>query len=271
MSTPTGRGRSGPRTRSAKTRTNARSTTAVLDLVDEISEVEPDDVIDLSPPVATPSNDKAAVLEPDARLRALGLPRELTPPAFTDDVRGALEQRLAQLPPPPPLPRTRGAVIAIAGIGTSPIAFARRLATELHIDPDDVSLRSPETMVELARAVEPEPLRGSRRRAAAPTIVACTIGSGRAQLRWAYRVLERLEPTITWAVVDASMKPEDVEHRIDLLGGVDVIALAGIADTTSPAAILALGVPVARLGSRPATPAVWADLLTDRLRRRITP
>jgi hypothetical protein len=81
------------------------------------------------------------------------------------------------------------------------------------------------------------------------------------------QITNRLEPTITWAVVDASIKAEDVGHRITLLGGVDVIAMTGIADTISPAAILGLNIPVGRIGSNPATPAVWADLLLERLDR----
>jgi hypothetical protein len=105
------------------------------------------------------------------------------------------------------------------------------------------------------------------RRAAEPTVVACGIGPGRGQLRWAQRSLERLDATITWAVVDACVKPEDVEHRIDRLGGVDVVAVTGIADTTSPAAILGLDIPVGRVGCNRATPALWTDLLVERLER----
>ena len=207
----------------------------------------------------------------DERLRALGLPAELSPStAVTGDLRTALCQRLAQLPPPPLLPRTTGVMIAIVGIGTAPIALARRLADELDIDPDHVLLSTPEAMSDVSHPEEAEAFRRSCRRRGEPTIVACSIGAGRAQLGWAHRILDRLEPTITWAVVDASMKPEDVGHRIDLLGGVDVIALAGIADTTTPAAILGLGVPVGRIGSTPATAAVWADLLADRLQRQVT-
>jgi hypothetical protein len=204
----------------------------------------------------------------DARLLALGLPAELAPStAVTGDLRTALCQRLAQLPPPPLLPRTTGVVIAIVGIGTAPIALARRLADELDIDPDHVLLATPEAMSDVSHPEEAEAFRRSCRRRAEPTIVACSIGSGRAQLGWAHRILDRLEPTITWAVVDASIKAEDVGHRITLLGGVDVIAMTGIADTISPAAILGLGIPVGRIGSNPATPAVWADLLLERLER----
>jgi hypothetical protein len=183
------------------------------------------------------------------------------------DLRTALCQRLAQLPPPPMLPRTSGVVIAIVGIGTAPIALARRLADELDIDPEHVLLATPEAMSDVSHPEEAEAFRRSCRRRAEPTIVACSIGSGRAQLGWAHRILDRLEPTITWAVVEASCKPEDVGHRIALLGGVDVIAMTGIADTVSPAAVLGLGIPVGRIGANPATPAVWADLLMERLER----
>jgi hypothetical protein len=228
----------------------------------------------VAPAPAPTSTSAAAVSETtllpqgDARLLALGLPMELAPStAVTGDLRTALCQRLAQLPPPPVLPRTTGVVIAIVGIGTAPIALARRLADELDIDPDHVLLATPEAMSDVSHPEEAEAFRRSCRRRAEPTIVACSIGAGRAQLGWAHRILDRLEPTITWAVVDASCKAEDVGHRITLLGGVDVIAITGIADTVSPAAILGLGIPIGRIGSNPATPAVWADLLMERLAR----
>ena len=217
---------------------------------------------------ARTTGDPTLVPQADPRLLALGLPADLAPStAVTGDLRTALCQRLAQLPPPPVLPRTTGVVIAIVGIGTAPIALARRLADELDIDPEHVLLATPEAMSDVSHPEEAEAFRRSCRRRAEPTIVACSIGSGRAQLGWAHRILDRLEPTITWAVVDASVKAEDVGHRITLLGGVDVIAMTGIADTISPAAILGLNIPVGRIGSNPATPAVWADLLMERLER----
>jgi hypothetical protein len=221
-----------------------------------------------APAPAAAASETTLLPQGDARLLALGLPNELAPStAVTGDLRTALCQRLAQLPPPPVLPRTTGVVIAIVGIGTAPIALARRLADELDIDPDHVLLATPEAMSDVSHPEEAEAFRRSCRRRAEPTIVACSIGAGRAQLGWAHRILDRLEPTITWAVVDASCKAEDVGHRITLLGGVDVIAITGIADTVSPAAILGLGVPIGRIGSNPATPAVWADLLMERLAR----
>jgi hypothetical protein len=211
---------------------------------------------------AAPRHDVSA----DARLRALGLPHELVPSqAAAADLRTALFQRLSQLPPPPMIPRTAGVVVAVVGIGTAPIALSRRIADELEIDPDHIVLATPEPMSELSHPDDAAMSRRSWRRREEPTVVACSIGAGRAQLGWAHRMLDKLEPTVTWAVVEASCKPDDIAHRVSLLGGVDVLALNGIADTVSPASVLGLGIPVGRLGSKYATPAAWADLLIERL------
>jgi hypothetical protein len=137
----------------------------------------------------------------------------------------------------------------------------------MEIDPGHIVLSTPEPVSELSHPDQADAFRRSCRRRDEPTVVACSIGPGRAQLGWAHRMLNGLEPTITWAVVEASIKPGDVQHRLDLLGGVDVLALTGIADTVSPAAVLHLDIPVGRLGATPATPAAWADLLMQRLER----
>jgi hypothetical protein len=255
---PTGRARAARRTRSTKSEspgTKTRAATPVVDLVDDAGEIHDDPVIDFSPP------------EPDPQLLALGLPAALTPASATADLRGALLQRLGRLPRAPHPERVDGVVIAVIGIGTAPDALARRLAAELDVDPVDVVLASAEEMSDLSDPEGVKAFRRSCRRRAEPTVVACRVGPGPAQLRWAQRILDRLDATITWAVVDASLKPEDVEHRTNLLGGVDAIALMGIADTVSPAAVLALDIPVARIGGTTATPAVWTDLLMDRLER----
>ncbi len=205
---------------------------------------------------------------PDERLLALGLPLDLVPSrAANAELRTALVQRLAQLPPPPMLPRSAGVLIAVVGIGTAPIALARKLADEIDLDPEHIVLSTPEPTSDLSHPEDAEAFRLACRRRAEPTLVACSIGAGRTQLAWAHRMLDRLEPTITWAVVDASCKAEDIRHRVNLLGGVDVLAVTGIADTVSPAAVLQLKIPVGRLGPTPATPATWADLMMERLDR----
>jgi hypothetical protein len=224
-------------------------------------------------PIIEPSNHALAPTPLPAletRLAALGLPAEMIPSNNAQaDVRTALVQRLAQLPPPPMLPRTPGVVIAVVGIGTAPIALARRLADEMDIVAEHIVLSTPEPVSELSNPDEAETFRRGCRRRLEPTVVACSIGAGRAQLGWAHRMLDKLEPTVTWAVVEASCKPEDIGHRVSLLGGADVLALTGVTDTVSPAGILRLNIPVGRIGPTPATPASWADLLMERLERGI--
>ncbi|HET9730735.1 MAG TPA: hypothetical protein VFR41_14995 [Acidimicrobiia bacterium] len=218
-------------------------------------------------PGSTPRRMPDPTPVPDSRLRALGLPVEMIPSTAAGDLRTALVQRLAQLPPPPMLPYTAGVIIGVVGIGTAPIALARRLADELDVNPEHIVLATPEPVSELSHPDQADTMRRSWRRRDEPTIVALSTGAGRAQIGWAHRILNRLEPTITWAVVEAATKPADIAHRVALLGGADVLALTGIADTVSPASVLELGIPVGRIGAAYATPAAWADLLIERLTR----
>jgi hypothetical protein len=78
-------------------------------------------------------------------------------------------------------------------------------------------------------------------------------------------MLEALEPTMVWATVEATRKPEDVTHWSEQAGGFDALAVTGLDDTVSPAAVLHCGIPVGRLEDRPATPALWAALLAERI------
>ena len=108
------------------------------------------------------------------------------------------------------LPRAAGVVVAVVGIGTAPIALARRLADEMEVDGDNIVLATPEPVSELSHPDEAAVFRRGSGGATEPTIVACSIGPGRAQLGWAHRMLDKLEPTMTWAVVESSCKAEDI-------------------------------------------------------------
>jgi hypothetical protein len=77
--------------------------------------------------------------------------------------------------------------------------------------------------------------------------------------------LSALGPVTTYGVVEATRKAHDVGAWTRALGGVQALALTGVEETADPAAVLQLGIPVGRLGSRPATPAAWAALLVDRV------
>jgi hypothetical protein len=66
-------------------------------------------------------------------------------------------------------------------------------------------------------------------------------------------------------VVDATCKSEDISRWAKALGGIQALALENIDITVSPAAILATGIPVARLGGHPASAARWTATVVDRL------
>jgi hypothetical protein len=78
-------------------------------------------------------------------------------------------------------------------------------------------------------------------------------------------VLDALEPTMVWGAVEATRKAEDLLSWSDQLGGVDALSVDRVDETLSPATVLRCGIPVGRLDGRPATPALWAALLTPRL------
>lgn len=82
---------------------------------------------------------------------------------------------------------------------------------------------------------------------------------------WVRTVVEALGATAVWAVVDATRKTADVARQLRSFGLVDAIAVHGVSATGDPASVLSLGVPVASLDGRRATPQTWAALLCDLL------
>ena len=134
----------------------------------------------------------------------------------------------------------------------TPVPLARDLALDLGLDPDDIVLATREHLgygipawLQMSDAETAQERRRSWSRRARPTIVACSLPPRYRGLRWAREILDDLEPTITWGIVDAGAKREDIAYRLDALGGIDVLALENLDSTVSPAAALELGVPSA--------------------------
>jgi hypothetical protein len=210
------------------------------------------------------------VLErPENMLARVGLPARYVPRGVgVREMQGALMESLAKLPVAPPLPHALGVVVAVVGTGSLPVVLSRDISEELGLDPDRVVLATQTPLgdgipawLQVCDPATAEERRRSWRRREYPTIVACSMPGGREHLRWVREMLDSLEPTCTWAIVDAGWKCEDVKHWSDVLGGIDVLALRNLDQTVSPAAVLELGIPVARLEGSPATPLAWADFL----------
>ena len=210
---------------------------------------------------------------PENRLARLGVPARLVPRgASPRELQGALVESLARLPAVLAPPRANGVVIAVVGIGSGPVRLARDLSEDFDHDPDRVVLATSDSLgdgipswLQITDAPTAEERRRSWHRRSHPTFVAVSIPGRTAGLDWAREILDHLEPTLVWAIVEAGWKCEDVEHWVEDLGGLDALAVTRTDDTVSPAAVLDLGIPVGRLEGRPATPLAWADLLVRRL------
>lgn len=214
-----------------------------------------------------------------AQLTDLGLPPRLVACACRADPEdggaqfgGSLYNALRQLPSPPALPRFAGAIVVVVGERLEALSLARSMAIDLCLDPEDVVLASPSyrgrgipagrRITETGAARE----LGNRWRHQGRTrVVAVESSMGPADVLWASHLLGALQPSAVWAIAHANQKNEDVVSWSDRLGGIDALALTHLESSVSPAALLQTGIPIARLDNRPATAALWAALLTERL------
>lgn len=213
-----------------------------------------------------------------SRLADLGVPADLLDDAFTAAVAAdgtyaaltrALGERLAEAPE---LPTGAGDVLFVVGPGVETLRAARSLAATLRLDPDRVQWATRGDLVGLA----PESSRMStidaalRRRQDAAASGTVTIVAVDAPLRtdayWMAQMLAIWSPVAVWAVVEATRKPEDLEHWIDGLARVDALVVQDTDLSADPAAVLhRLAAPVAVVDGVRATPHRWASVLCERL------
>jgi hypothetical protein len=224
--------------------------------------------------IAPPSTPAEVV----SRLSALGVPDDLLGPAFTADVAAdgiyaALTRALGQrLPEAPELPTGAGDVLFVVGPGVETLRAARSLAATMRLDPDRVQWATRGDLVGLS----PETSRMStidaalRRRQDAASSGTVTIVAVDAPLRsdayWMAQMLAIWTPVAVWAVVEATRKPEDIEHWLDGLARVDALIVQDTDLSADPAVVLAdLAAPVAVVDGLRATPHRWASVLCERL------
>ncbi|MGY1751748.1 hypothetical protein [Blastococcus sp. SYSU D01042] len=213
-----------------------------------------------------------------SRLADLGVPADLLDAAFTAAVAAdgtyaaltrALGERLAEAPE---LPTGAGDVLFVVGPGVETLRAARSLAATLRLDTDRVQWATRGDLVGLA----PESSRMStidaalRRRQDAAASGTVTIVAVDAPLRtdayWMAQMLAIWSPVAVWAVVEATRKPEDLEHWIDGLPRVDALVVQDTDLSADPAAVLhRLAAPVAVVDGVRATPHRWASVLCERL------
>lgn len=203
-------------------------------------------------------------------LRNAGYPEALLRPLeHFADAEATLEAAFALLPAPPAPPSAPGSLIAVAGPGQAAREAAHRLAGELGLDESLVAMAS---QWRAARTLSPDMFVRSPDEAASLSpgwrrdrvgLVAVTAPLISSDHRWAREVLRAMRPSAVWGVVSATTKPEDVVHWATALGGFDALVLEDVAYTSTPAAVLGTGIPVATLDGRPATPARWATVVAE--------
>jgi hypothetical protein len=183
------------------------------------------------------------------------------------------------LPTAPALPRRPGDVIVVVGDVASALSAARALAKKMRLDPAKILLAADSasgTGVHASRRIsgpadaERRARRMHRADVAHIVVVDAPLDGGEGA-EWAEEIADAVGATQVWAVVDATRKVGDIADQLDRLGGVDALVVERADVTRDPASILELGLPVAVLDDRPATPRAWADLITGRLDQDAAP
>ena len=225
------------------------------------------------PPSEPSGGDAGAGLDTSAQLERLGLPAHLCPAVAGEGLYPALVDALGQLPKVPRTSNRAGGLLAVAGPLPLALEIAREIAQEMGLpvatavvvatsSRTATGVDAKNVVRSLTAAAERRAVWRRRRHLTIVAVDAPLTSAGAAQGR---DFLTALEPTATWGAVEATRKAHDVGTWSRALGGVHALALTGVEETADPAAVLELGIPVGRVGHRPATPAVWAGLLTGRL------
>lgn len=206
----------------------------------------------------------------------------------------SLEAAFALLPPVPPMPKVPGALIAIIGPLEEALSLATAIGEELGLPASEIALALP--------APASRPLIGRGGKAPAPTpaelaaecvaadllvtdaestaalapgwrrdrvgVVAVAVDDTTGERAWAREVLRAARPSFAIALADARTKNEDLATFLGGIGGVDALALHRTDSTVSPAQLLGLGLPVARLEGSEVSSTTWARIIRDAAARR---
>jgi hypothetical protein len=205
-------------------------------------------------------------------LRDLGLPRALLPASDDGDLLGALVTALRSLPPAPQPPQGAGEIFAVVGDGEGTWDVALELARSMNLDEHALVYltagRAPSRVAPARRitALEQLPPRLDRwRKRSTPTVAVIDAPMNLKAAPWNRQALTALDAAAVWLVVPATRKTDDVAQWANRLGRPDGLVVTDVDASNDPASVLQLGVPVAWLAGRPATPGAWAGLLVDRL------
>ena len=141
--------------------------------------------------------------------------------------------------------------------------MATQLAYRLRVDPQNIVQAG-----DLPSAAVPDPVLADLVGAARTRrlrIVAIGVGPDEEDWPAAADLLAECAPDQCWAVVDARLKTSDLRAFMRTVGrarGFDAVAATRVQDTREPGTVLTLDAPVGWLEGLPATPVVWASVLS---------
>ncbi|MDT4986352.1 MAG: hypothetical protein QOI74_446 [Micromonosporaceae bacterium] len=206
-------------------------------------------------------------------LAALGLPPELCDRVTGFDSYRAIVAVVELLPAPPAVPSGGGDVLMIVGELAGAMATAHTVAERLGLPPTDTLLAAgsfagtgtPTERRLTGRTHAVGQVAELRTDATAPIIIVVDAPADGTGTVLARSIVDGVDATAVWAVVDATRKTADSARLLAGIGRVDAIAVHGWAATAEPAAVLRLGLPVVLLDGDTPTPHRWAAQLCQRL------
>lgn len=203
-----------------------------------------------------------------ASLLELGIPTRLLA-GFTDPYAPVALSRLVRtFDRPRGVRLAPGALVVVAGPPELALRTATQMAHRAGLVPQDVVL---------AGDVDPIPGHGRRITTAAaaarvreravpdaPTVVALGVGGTGA----AAELLAAFAPDEAWAALDARLRGVELRRWLRAVGSrraFDAVAALNAFEAQAPGTVLNLGVPVGWVDGLPASPVVWAAVLSERL------
>lgn len=203
-----------------------------------------------------------------ASLLELGIPTRLLA-GFTDPYAPVALSRLVRtFDRPRGVRLAPGSLVVVAGPAELALRTATQMAHRAGLVPQDVVL---------AGDVDPIPGHGRRITTAAaaarvreravpdaPTVVALGVGGTGA----AAELLAAFAPDEAWAALDARLRGVELRRWLRAVGSrraFDAVAALNAFEAQAPGTVLNLGVPVGWVDGLPASPVVWAAVLSERL------
>lgn len=218
-----------------------------------------------------PAESSARVrLEMISELRSVGVPVAIGPDEGETNLYRAIEQIVEGLPPAPAAPSRAGDVVVLAGTADQldaavPIIAKLARASSTAVWRAGAQLSGERTLNGPAEAAQRAL---EMRTALTASVVVVELERARSAAEpfdWSAQVIAAVAPTALWVAVDAGRKTEDVRAELAHLGPIDALIVSGVADTSSPATVWDLDLPIAIVDGRPATRGTWSGLLFDAL------